>query len=202
MSNDEVITEIEQSLVGAKARREQWVTLNIPTADWLLSALTPAKEVPTDREIFDAGFRHGVMAGDNHIHHHGEQADRIFERAMEKLRALAEAFPLPPPSPPAATVERKDEATEELDNLRNFFKQTEGKEPKFVVGHAIRLLEEAAELQAQLDAYKRLADAGKKVKHTCYADDNVLNRLAFTTVSCDALLELFAALAECEGGTR
>lgn len=59
------------------------------------AAAHAAVDGPTDREIFDAGFRHGVLAGDNHIHYHGEQADRIFERAIKALRKMAEAFPLP-----------------------------------------------------------------------------------------------------------
>lgn len=37
------------------------------------------------RAIFDAGFAACRAMGDNHIHYRGEQADRIFAKAMKRL---------------------------------------------------------------------------------------------------------------------
>lgn len=42
---------------------------------------------------------------------------------------------------------------------------------------------------------ERLEKVGLGIRQNCYLDDNVINRHAFTTVSCEALRELFAAIA-------
>jgi hypothetical protein len=39
-----------------------------------------------ERAIFDAGFAACKGMGDNHIHYHGEQADRIFTAAIVRLK--------------------------------------------------------------------------------------------------------------------
>ena len=49
-----------------------------------------------DRAIFDAGFAACRAYGDNHFHYRGEQADRVFAKAMEKIGAhVAEGAGLP-----------------------------------------------------------------------------------------------------------
>lgn len=64
------------------------------------------------------------------------------------------------------------------------------------------LLEHAPErltpLERRAACAEQLAAAGTRIKHACYLDDDVLNRRAFTTVSCEALREMFAALAAYE----
>jgi hypothetical protein len=57
-------------------------------------------------------------------------------------------------------------------------------------------ISEHADLKRQLAEWgQRLKAAAEKVRYRAYLDDDVINRHPFTTVSCEALRELFAVLA-------
>jgi hypothetical protein len=70
--------------------------VTIYDADRLREAIAAVETAPASadpRQIFDAGFAACRAYGDNHFHYRGEQADRVFAKAMERLNitpAIAE----------------------------------------------------------------------------------------------------------------
>jgi hypothetical protein len=62
--------------------------VTIYDADRLRESITAVEAAPASadpRQIFDAGFAACRAYGDNHFHYRGEQADRVFAKAMERL---------------------------------------------------------------------------------------------------------------------